>query len=157
MQMTNEPYPVPRKLESGLAPVLAFWQGLRRREAEIPFWDDIDISALPDVSGRLMLLEASDQPVRFRCGFGVVGEEIKRQYGGDLASKFLDEIEVRHPLQFLISQSSATIESRRPTYYRHALAKKGGSSHVEREYARLVLPMWGNGHIGMLLVAFAWG
>ena len=104
-----------------------------------------------------MLIEASDRPVRFRCGFGVVGEEIKRQYGGDLAGKFLNEIEVRHPLQFLISQSSATIESRRPTYYRHALAKKGGSSHVEREYARLVLPMWGTGRIGMLLVAFAWG
>ena len=112
--MTNEPYAVPRKLQSGLALVLAFWEGLRRREAEIPFWDDIDISALPDVSGRLMLIEASDQPVRFRCGFGVVGEEIKRQYGGDLASKFLDEIEVHHPLQFLISQSSATVESRRP-------------------------------------------
>ena len=122
----------------------------------MPFWDDVNISALPDFSDRLMLIEASDRPVRFRCGFGVVGEEIKRQYGGDLASKFLDEIEVRHPLQFLISQSSATVESRVPTYYRHAWAK-GGSSRVDQEYSRLVLPMWGDGHIGMLLGAFAWG
>jgi len=122
----------------------------------MPFWDDVSISALPDSSGRLMLIEASDKPARFRCGFGVVGEEVKRQYGGDLAGKFLDEIEVRHPLQFLISQSSATIESRYPTYYRHARAK-GGSSRVDQEYSRLVLPMWGDGHIGMLLGAFAWG
>ena len=112
----------------------------------MPFWDDVNISALPDFSDRL--IEASDKSVRFRCGFGVVGKEVTRQYGGDLAGKFLDEIDARHPLQFLISQCSA--------YYRHAWAK-GGSSRVHQEYSRLVLPMWGDGHIGMLLGAFAWG
>ena len=156
MTISERPFAPPNELGRDLARVLTFWEGLKRGDAEMPFWDDVKISALAEFSGRLMLIEASDKPVRFRLGFGVIGEEIKRQYGGDLAGKFLDEIEVRHPLQFLISQSSATIESRVPTYYRHALAK-GDSSRVEQQYSRLVLPMWGDGRIGMLLGAFAWG
>lgn len=122
----------------------------------MPFWDDVKLSALPELSGKLILIEVFDKPVRFRLGFGVVGEEVKRQYRSDPAGKFLDEIAPRQPLQFLISQSSAAVESRAPTHYRHAVAKSGGSP-AEREYSRLVLPLWGDGRIGMLLGAFAWG
>jgi hypothetical protein len=151
----NRPFAPPRTLQRDLARALSFWEGLKRREAEIPFWDDVNLSVQPELSGRLMVIEASDEPVRFRVGFGLVGEEIKREYGGDLGGKFLDETEVRHPLQFLVSQCSATVESHQSTYYQHAEAG-GGSSRAKHGYSRLVLPLWGGGRIGMLMVAFAW-
>lgn len=154
MKTSTEPYSVPPKLQPDLARVLAYWEGLRRGEADMPFWDDLNISALPDLSGRLMLIEVSDKPVRFRCA--VMGEELKARYGGDLAGTFLDEIEARHPLQYLNSQSSATVERRAPTHYRHGLTKGGGARAAER-YSRIILPMWGDGHIGMLLGAVVWG
>jgi hypothetical protein len=40
---------------------------------------------------------------------------------------------------------SATVEGRAPTYYR---------SGDGAGYSRLVLPLWGDGRIGMLLVAY---
>ena len=154
MTTSKGPFAPPPKLQHDLARALTFWEGLKRREAEIPFWDDVNLSTLPGLSDRLAMIDATDKPVRFRFGFGVVGEEIKREYGADPAGKFLDEIEVRHPLQFLISQCSATVEGRALTYYQHAAT--AGGSPAERGYSRLVLPLWGDGRIGMLLVAFAW-
>lgn len=148
-----EPYTPPKKLERDLARALSFWEGLRRREAEIPFWDDINISEAPELAGKLAMIEATDKPVRFRFGFGVVGDDIKRRYGGDLAGKFLDEIEARDPLRLLLSQCSATVESRKPTYYRHRAAD---GSPAQYDYSRLLMPLWGDGRIGMLLGAFAW-
>jgi hypothetical protein len=142
-------------LDRDLARALAYWEGRKRREAQMPFWDDVNVAALPALSAKLAMIEATDKPVRFRFGFGVVGEEIKKRYGGDLAGSFLDEIEVRHPLQFLLSQCSATVESRQPTYHRQA-ATRGRGSSAQASYARLVLPLWGNGRVGMLLGAFAW-
>jgi hypothetical protein len=150
MKSTIEPYSVPRKLEPGLARVLAYWQGLKRGENEMPFWDDVNLSMLPDLSDRLMLIVASDRPVRFR--FTVVGKAIRARYRGDLDGKFLDEIGVRDPLQYLHSQSSATVERRAPTYYRSAPGQRDEGHSVEG-YSRLLLPMWGDGHIGMLLGA----
>ena len=32
----------------------------------MPFWDDANLSSLPDLSGRLMLVDVFDKPVRFR-------------------------------------------------------------------------------------------
>ena len=119
----------------------------------MPFWDDVKLSSLPDLSGRLMLIEVFDKPVRFRIE--ILGEELKEQHGRDVVGKFLDEIDTRPPLQYLNSQSSATVESRAPTYYRHGSAKRSGSSSTD-SYARLLLPMWGDGRIGMLLGAVAW-
>jgi hypothetical protein len=119
----------------------------------MPFWDDVHLSTVPDLADKLMMIEASDKPVRFRFGFRLIGKEIKREYAGNLDAKFLDEIDVRHPLQFLISQCSATIESGLPTYYRQGKVRGAGA---EREYARLLLPLWGEGRIGMLLGAFVW-
>ena len=55
----------------------------------MPFSDDVDLSTLPDLSGRLMLIEVFDQPVRFRLG--MLGQEIKAQHRGDIVGKFLDE------------------------------------------------------------------
>jgi hypothetical protein len=150
---STEPYTPPKKLEPDLARALSFWEGLKRRQAEIPFWDDVNIPALPELSGRLLMIEATDKPIRFRFGFGVVGDDIKQRYGGDLAGKFLDEIEAREPLHLLVSQCSATVENRAPTYYRHHVP---GRSSAKHGYSRLLMPLWGDGRIGMLLGAFAW-
>jgi len=146
VKASNGPYALPHTLERDLARVHEFWEGLKRHEAEMPFWDDVKISALPDLAGRLMMVEATDKPVRFRIAFGLVGADIKQRYGHDLSGKFLDEIDAAAPLQFLQSQCSATVESRAPSYYRND--DPGG-------YSRLVLPLWGDGRIGMLLVACA--
>ena len=48
------------------------------------------------------------------------------------------------PLEFLRSQCSAAVEARAPTFYRH---------ESKPAYARILLPMWGDGRIGMLLGA----
>jgi hypothetical protein len=145
VKTSNEPYALPHTLERDLARVREFWDGLKRHEAKMPFWDDVKISALPDLAGRMMMIEATDKPVRFRIAFGLVGADIKQHYGNDLSGKFLDEIDPAAPLQFLLSQCSAAVESRAPTYYGDNGA--GG-------YSRLVLPLWGDGRVGMLLVAY---
>lgn len=147
MPLAFGPYALPRHLEPDLARVLAYWEGLKRGEANMPFWDDANISALPDLRSRILLIDVFAKPARFRIA--TVGEEIKSQHGGDLVGKFLDEIEFREPLRYLQSQSSATVESRAPTYYHDRATGPDG------EYSRLLLPMWGDGHIGMLLGAIA--
>lgn len=150
-----QPFPLPRKLEPDLVRVLAYWEGLKRGDADMPFWDDVNLSSLPHLSGRLVLIEAFDKPVRFRLE--VLGEELKEQHGRNVVGKFLDEIDARPPLQYLNSQSSATVESRAPTYYRHGSAKHSSSTSSTDTYSRLLLPMWGDGRIGMLLGVVAWG
>jgi hypothetical protein len=153
MKTSTDPYALPQKLEADLAQVLAYWEGLKRGEAGMPFWDDVNLSAMPDLSKRLMLIDVFDKPLRFRLG--TVGAELAERYHADLANKFVDEIETNLPLQYLNSQCSATVEKRAPSYYRHGPAK----NHVRsaENYSRLLMPMWGNGHIGMLLGALAWG
>ena len=145
------PYSVPAKLDPELARVRAYWEGLKRGEADMPFGDDVNLSALPDLSGRLMLIEVTGKPVRFRLG--MVGDEIKMRHGGGLVGKFLDELESHRWLEYLHSQCSATVESRAPTYYRY----DAGKGDPADRYSRLILPMWGNGRIGSLLGAVAWG
>jgi len=136
-----------------LARVQAFWEGLKRRQATIPFWDDVHLSALAGLADKVTMLEASDPPVRFRFALRLTGKDVKREYGGVLDTKFLDEMKPQHPLEFLLSQCTATIESGAPTYYRHVGAAVRGQRSPQN-YSRLVLPLWGEGHIGMLLAAF---
>ena len=143
----SEPYAIPKKMGRDLARTLSYWQGLKRRQADIPFWDDVNLSALPDLRGKLAIIEVTDKPSRFRFGFDVVGDDIEKHHGDALAGKFLDEIDVRHLTRFLASQCSATLETGKPTYYQ---------STAKDHYARLLAPLWGDGRIGMLLAAFAW-
>jgi hypothetical protein len=153
MTTTGMPYPMPRKLPPDLDRVRAYWEGLKRGEANMPFWDDVNLSHLPDLAGRVMLIEVFEKPMRFR--FGSIGDEIKRCAGADYTGKFLDEFEARARLEYLSSQCDATVESRAPTYYRHS-PRKDGTEAAPEGYARLILPMWGDGRIGMLLAAVAW-
>ena len=83
----------------------------------------------------------------------MLGVQIKGRNGQDAVGKFLDEIEVHAPLQYLSSQSSATIESRAPTHYRHGGGRQREHIFPLDGYARIVLPLWGNGRIAMLLGA----
>jgi hypothetical protein len=121
-----------------LTGVLAYWQSLKRGQADIPFADDVKLTALAKPEAA-MLLDVIQKPVRFR--FALVGDDIRNAYGEDLAGLSADDLTVRAPLDFLLSQCSATIESRAPTFY------------AGPDYARLLLPLWGEGHIHMLLGA----
>jgi len=142
------PFSVPRKIDPNLVRVRAYWESLERGENPMPFWDDFKFSALPDLSDRLILIDVFEKPGRFRLNS--IGQQLTERYGETITGKFIDEIELRNPLEYLPSQCSATVESRAPTYYQH------GTDEVEKSpgpvsYSRLLLPMWGNGHIGMLL------
>ena len=75
-------------------------------------------------------------------------------YGEDLAGRFADEVEVRPPLDYIGSQCGATIESRAPTYYGHGNGRRPAGA---QSYARLLLPLWGEGAVRMLLGAVAFG
>ena len=47
-------------------------------------------------------------------------------------------LEAKGPLAYFTAQASATVEAAEPTYYHDV-------------FARLLLPMWGGGHVAMLL------
>ena len=136
------PFQLPDNLSPGLARVQSYWTGLKRAGNEMPFWDDIKLSALPDLADWLLLIDVFALPERFR--FNTLGAALAQRYGEDVKSKFLDELNLRAPFGYLRAQCSATAEARAPTYYEAA------------GYARLLLPMWGDGHIGMLLGAVDW-
>src|SRR5471030_2751279 len=138
-------FALPAKLPPGLGRVRDYWESLKRGEASMPFWDDVRLSSLPDLSDRLLLVDAFENPQRFRLNS--VWAQIRRSFGADLAGKFLDEISQKGPFELLAAQASATIGAKTPTFY----AAPAGSGH--QGYARLLLPMWGEGRIGMLLGA----
>jgi len=134
---------LPDTLEPDLAKVLDYWKDLIRGENPMPFSDDIDLSRLPDLSSRLMLLTAFENPDRFR--FETTGETIVDGYGEPLAGKFSDEVRQVAPLEELTEQCRMTVAQRSPTYFR-------SSSSL---YARILLPTWGDGHVTLLLAAIA--
>jgi hypothetical protein len=147
-----QPYGLPAKLPPDLTRVLTYWEGLKRGEAEMPFSDDVNISALPDLFDWLMLIEVSDRPVRFRLA--IAGGAIKGVTRATSWASSSMKSRLFDPLRFLNSQSHATVEGRAPTYYASVPTEQGGARTAEG-YARLLLPMWGDGQVGMLLDAVA--
>jgi PAS domain len=141
------PYELPQQLHPSLRRVLSYWESLRRGENEMPFWDDVKLTALPDLLGRLLLIDVFADPERFRFSFA--GEALSRWSKEPVAGKFADEIEPRTPFDYLRSQCSATVEGRRPTLLHNRSSEAGA-------FSRLLLPMWGDGQIGMLLGAVDW-
>jgi hypothetical protein len=142
------PFAMPRKIEPDLTRVFDYWESLERGENSMPFWDDLRISSLAD---KLLLIDVFEMPERFRLNY--IGQQITQRFGETITSKFIDELEMRSPLEYLRSQCSATVERRVPTYYQHGAGEVGKSQGLA-SYSRLLLPMWGDGHIGMLLGAF---
>jgi hypothetical protein len=143
--MTSEggAFALPDQLEPDLERVRNYWNGLKRGENDIPFWDDVKVSTGAPLADHIVMIEAFENPHRFR--FDVVGEDVTRRYGSVIAGKFTDEIQLHPPIDQIADQCRATIDQRTPTYFHHA----GGGSG----YSRLILPLWGNGHIEMLLSA----
>ncbi len=137
------PYAVPARLSPDLARVAAYWAGLLRGGAKMPFWDDARLTDLPDLADRLFLIDVFDAPERFR--FSSIGKAIS---GGAEPGRFLDELELIGPFAFLRSQCSATVEAAGATFFGQESLQAGS-----RPYSRLLLPMWGDGRIGMLLGA----
>jgi hypothetical protein len=133
----DNPFPLADKLPPNLERVFSYWQSLERGEADMPFWDDVKLSALPGLADRLLLLDAFADPERFRIN--TLGAAFAESTA--LRGKFIDEVALADGLKFLRAQASATVEARAPTFYRGA------------GFSRLLLPMWGDGHIGMLLGA----
>jgi hypothetical protein len=145
--MRNIPYELPEQLCPSLRHAFSYWENLKRGENEMPFWDDMKLPALPDLVGRLMLIDVFANPERFR--FSIVGAELSHWSKESVAGKFVDEIQPRTPFDYLLSQCSATVEGRRPTFLHHRASEVGA-------FSRLLLPMWGDGRIGMLLGAVDW-
>ena len=152
MTKAASPFALPAKLSSDLRRVRDYWDSLKRGESDMPFWDDVKLSSLPDLADWLMLVDAFQRPQRFR--FNSVGERIRERYGANLAGAFMDEIDPKDPLEFFIAQASVTIESGLPTFFKGS-ASAGSKSRSG--YTRLLLPMWGNGHIEMMLGAITFG
>jgi hypothetical protein len=91
--------------------------GLKRGENNIPFWDDVKLSTQAPLADQLMMIEAFENPLRFR--FDLVGEEVTRRYGATIASNFTDEVHLHPPIDRVTDQCQATIEQRVATYFRH--------------------------------------
>ncbi len=143
------PYSLPPAIEADLERVRVYWAGLNRGGAQMPFWDDLKLADLADSGDSVMLIDAFEHPRRFRMGF--LGRAVTQRYGASIVGKFFDEIEPRNPFDQLDGQCAATVDRRAPTYFRHL--PTGDAKSVP--YARIILPMWGNGHIEMLLGAVA--
>jgi len=138
------PFALPEKLDRDLTAVQSYWDGLRRGGNEMPFWDDVKQPDLEGLGAGVLLVDAFAQPERFRFNF--LSSALNQGAAATLRGRFADEGALPHPFEFLRAQCSATVEARKPTYYRHE--GNGG-------YARLLLPMWGDGRISMLLGAIA--
>ena len=145
------PFELPDNLPPELARVRDYWESLKRGDASMPFWDDVTLSSLPGLAERLMLVDVFEGPLRFR--FNTIGQDIRAQYGTNVTGKFLDEMEIRAPFEYLTAQLSATIETRLPSFYASFSSKS--PAHQQDRYVRLLLPMWGNGRIEMMFGAIA--
>jgi hypothetical protein len=138
-------FQLPAKLETRLARLLTYWEGLRRGGNEIPFSDDVNLSSAPDLAEYTMIIESIGDPPRFR--FALVGRTVTDRYGGEIDGRFLDEMDARDPIDQIVAQCRATVETRGPSYFRHEPGNKPGAS----PYGRLLLPLWGDGRVNMLL------
>ena len=90
MTRSTHPFPLPAKPPQVFSRVQDYWERLKRGDNDIPFWDDVNLSALPDVSDRLMLVDAFENPQRFRLN--TLGQKLQHQYGTNVTGKFVDEI-----------------------------------------------------------------
>ncbi len=130
----SRPFALPKRLPPRLEQVHVYWRGLLRGSAQMPFWDDVKLSDLPDLRDDLFLLDVFERPERFR--FAIVGKNLA---GPRFDAAFLDELTPVTPFEFLRSQASAAVESASGTFW------------TNEGRQRLVLPLWGEGHISMLL------
>jgi hypothetical protein len=137
-------YSIPARFEAELVSIYESWRSMRRGDNYMPFSDDVNPPSLGSGADDAVLIDVFENPLRFRLG--LAGRSIAAQLGPERGGKFLDELEPHGLLDHLEAQCAATVRSRAPTYFRHGSAPA---------YARIALPLWGNGRIEMLLVAAA--
>lgn len=147
MELNPAAFSLPATLEPELARLRAYWKDLIRGENAMPFSDDVNLSQIPELTSRTLLVQAFETPERFRLEHA--GEYVASQYGAPLKGKFTDEVRQQGPLQELTQQCSATLVRRAPTYFRSPADER------QAVFARLLLPTWGEGHIMLLLGAVA--
>jgi hypothetical protein len=135
------PFPLPDHPDANLQPVISLWQRLKRAENEMPFSDDLDLSALSNLAAGTFTLSVFAAPERFR--FEYLDKALQ---GTASAGRFIDELPLDAALGYLRAQSSATVEAAEPTFFR--IHEKSG-----RNVSRVLLPLWGNGQISLLLGA----
>jgi hypothetical protein len=90
-----------------------------------------------------VLIDVFGRPERFRLNN--VGSELARE---PLAGRFIDEIDLKPPFDLLRPQCCATVESAEPTDFRREAEDRATAPRI---YARLLLPLWGDGRVSMLL------
>jgi hypothetical protein len=140
----TDAYSMPASFEAELVSIYESWRAMRRGDNDMPFWDDVNLPSLGRSGDDAALMDVFESPLRFRLG--LAGRSIAVQLAPEWRGKFLDELEPQGLLDHLEAQCAATVRSKAPTYFRH------GSTPA---YARIALPLWGNGRIEMILVAAA--
>jgi len=140
IMLCRNPLPLPDRLDQKLQAIHALWQGLKRGENDVPFADDLALSALGKLPARSFLVKVFTLPERFRFEFVSPG------LPGAAAGTFVDDIKPDAELSYLRAQACATVEAGEPTWLR--LTEASG-----RDFARLLLPLWGNGQVSLLLGA----
>jgi hypothetical protein len=143
--MSQTPFAINAPLGPRLAAVMDYWRGLLRGEATIPFADDIDMTRVRALTDDLFVLGVFEKPERFRLDLAHLPGAPKIE--ASLQGRFIDEIDLPTPFEFLRAQADAAVESLAPTLHR-----QGG----ERAYARLLAPAWGEGQVRLLLGAVEW-
>ena len=97
-------------MEPELARLQTYWKDLIRGENFMPFSDDINLSAIPELTSRVILVQAFENPERFR--FEHAGEHITSHYGTPLKGLFTDEVRGEWALEELTRQCSVTVARR---------------------------------------------
>jgi len=146
--LRHDPFAIDAPLGPRLEALLDYWRDLRRGQASVPFADDLDMLEVEGLCSDVFVLGVFEKPERFRLD--LIRTPNAAAIEETLGDRFIDEIDLPTPLEFLRAQADATVESRAPTVYRHAPSGAG------RGYARLLLPAWGEGQIKLLLGAVEW-
>lgn len=136
------PFPL-RDVEPEFDALRRHWASLIRGDTDLPSWDDFEPAAVAPLASRLIMLDVFDKPSRFRYG-ALFGRELEQRYGEDVRDMFVHEASRRAPFDFLESQAEATVESKKPTYYRAG------------DYSRLLVPMRDGERLAKLLGAVVW-
>lgn len=142
------PFAVDGPLGPRLDKLMAYWRSLLRGEAAMPFADDVDMAEVKTLCSDTLVLGVFERPERFRLD--LAHTPFAPDVEATLVGRFIDEIDLPTPLEFLRAQADATVESLGPTLYRHSPAAS------EPPYARLLLPVWGEGQVKLLLAGVEW-
>ncbi|MBS0408800.1 MAG: hypothetical protein JSR86_02710 [Proteobacteria bacterium] len=143
MSHRGRPFAVESPLPPHLDGLLAYWKDLCRGQADMPFADDIDMNRVRELVSDSFTLGVFAKPARYRMELARTPRAPVVE--ADLPDRFIDEVALPSPLEYLRAQAEATVEGMGPTIYAH--------DHDGVAYQRLLLPAWGEGQVKLLLGA----